>query len=67
MTLKDLLDSGITIQGKYCIKTYIEKKESYTILEIGEDFEYDFSCNNLYLHGEIKYLYIQDGCLQIEI
>ena len=62
MSIRDLLDQGITIQGAYKIMKWNDKEDAYEVLENGDDFETElvYSSNNKrkkILDREIKYMY----------
>lgn len=56
MTIRDMIEQGIEIQGAYKIQKYDDKKEGYVILEIGDDFRYE-KHNEEILDMELKYIY----------
>ena len=58
MTIRDLMEQGIKIQGAFQIKKWDDAEETYTILAEGSMFE-DESCDieEEVLDMEIKYLY----------
>lgn len=66
MTIKDLLDSGIEIQGKYCIKKYDGENDKYILIKKGDDFQYEYRNEN-YLNASITFMYVENGYLNIEI
>ena len=58
MTIRDLMEQGIRIQGAFQIKKWDDTDETYTILAEGSQFEFE-SCDieEEVLDMEIKYLY----------
>ena len=58
MTIRDLMEQGIRIQGAFQIKKWSDAEETYTILAEGSEFEYEHTdINDDVLDMEIKYLY----------
>ena len=58
MSIRDLLDQGIRIQGAYQIKVYDDVCETYDILVEGDEFEeMDHSDIEDVLDMEITYMY----------
>ena len=60
MSIRDLLDQGITIQGAYQIKRWDDEEDAYEVLETGENFEAELvytSKKKKVLDREIKYMY----------
>ena len=60
MTIRDLLDQGITIQGAYQIMRWDDEEDAYEVLETGEDFEVELVYSrkkSKSLDREIKYMY----------
>lgn len=55
MTIKDLLDQGIQLQGYVLIRKYREKSNSYITLFEGQGETINNDTDGLY--GEIKYMY----------
>ncbi|WP_206459408.1 hypothetical protein [Anaerovorax sp. IOR16] len=68
MTINDLLEQSIIIQGAFTIKHWDDDTETYDILAEGSMFE-DKSkgISKEYLNAEIKYVYCQDNVLNIEV
>lgn len=63
MTIRDLTDQGIEIQGDVTVKQWDEKKETYNIL-----CETDAAIfNNKVLDREIKFMWAIDNTLIIEV
>lgn len=58
MTIRDLIEQGIRIEGAFHIKKWDDKEETYTILAEGSMFEEE-SCDieEDILNMEIRYLY----------
>jgi hypothetical protein len=58
MTIRDLMEQGIRIQGAFQIKEWNEEESTYIMLSEGSQFEYE-SCDidDDVLDMEIKYLY----------
>ena len=58
MTIRDLMEQGIRIQGAFQIKKWDDAEETYTMLAEGSQFEFE-SCDieEEVLDMEIKYLY----------
>lgn len=58
MTIRDLMEQGIRIQGAFQIKKWNEEESTYIMLSEGSQFEYE-SCDidDDILDMEIKYLY----------
>lgn len=56
MTIRDLIEQGIEIQGVYKIQKWNDKKERTELLEEGEDFRYS-EHNEEVLDMELKYIY----------
>ena len=56
MTIRDLMEQGIEIQGAYKIQAWNDEKERTELLEEGEDFRYS-THNDKLLDMEIKYIY----------
>lgn len=58
MTIRDLMEQGIRIQGAFQIKKLDDAEETYTILAEGSQFEFE-SCDieEDILDMEIKYMY----------
>ena len=58
MSIRDLLDQGIRIQGSYQIKQYDDVCGTYDILAEGDEFEYsNHSEMEDILNMEITYMY----------
>ena len=67
MILSDIL-CGTTIQGAYCIKSWSDSNNDYTILAKGTDFESDtWGFEEDILSADIGYIYAIDGILNIEV
>ena len=69
MTIQDLLDSGIDIQGKVIIKRWIDEAEHYETLYSGDNFELDRP-NSHITNLTITYMYADSnncGCMTIEV
>lgn len=67
MTIRDLVEQT-TIQGAYRIKKWIDKDDDYIVMAQGSDFECDLSrLSKMDLRGEITYIYVANGELNIEI
>ena len=65
MTIRDLLDAGIMIQGKVVVRLFVDDEE-YDEQEISDERFYDLP--ESYLDKEIHYMYAIDGIgLVIEI
>ena len=58
MTIRDLMEQGIRIQGAFQIKKWDDAEETYTMLAEGSQFEFE-SCDieEEILNMEIKYMY----------
>lgn len=58
MTIRDLLERGIRIQGAFQIKKWDDTEETYIMLSEGSQFEFE-SCDieDEVLDMEIKYMY----------
>ena len=58
MTIIDLMEQGIRIQGAFQIKKWDDTEETYTMLAEGSQFEFE-SCDieEEILDMEIKYMY----------
>lgn len=57
MTIRDLMEQGIEIQGAYKIQTWDDEASNFPkLLEEGEDFRYN-THNEKLLDMEIKYIY----------
>ena len=68
MTIRDLLENGIELQGTYCIKRWCGEYETYTTLAEGHDFECEvYKIKSKYLDAYITYLYVADNKLNIVI
>lgn len=68
MSINDLLEQGIEIQGKYNIEVWDKEKEDYEAFVMGENFELDNDdIEDKYLDGEILYMYSKGNTLVIEI
>ena len=66
MSINDLLEQGVEIQGKYDIEVW----DGYDYADFlkGQNFELDKSeIKEEYLNAEILYMYAKDGVLVIEI
>jgi len=62
MSIRELLDQGVTIQGAYQIERWDDKEEAYEVLESGEDFEVELvytSKKKKVLDKEMKYMYTE--------
>ena len=62
MTIRDLLDQGITIQGAYMIKRWNDAGDAFEVLASGEDFEVELVYTNKkkkVLDREMKYMYTE--------
>ena len=58
MTIRDMIEQGIQIQGAIQIKKYIDEDETYDVLADGTDFEVEFSdIEEDVLDMKIKYMY----------
>lgn len=68
MTIRDLQEQGIEIQGVYKIQKWNDKKEITELLEIGDDFRYE-KHNEEVLDMELKYIYSmpKEGTIQAYI
>lgn len=65
MTIRDLLDAGIYIQGKVVVRLFVDDEEKEE-QEISDEAFYDLP--ESYLDKEIHYMYAVDGVgLVIEI
>ena len=51
MSIRDLLDQGIRIQGAYKIMRWDDKEDAYEVLKEGENFELELIYSR---HNEIK-------------
>ena len=68
MSINDLLEQGIEIQGQYDIEVWDNEKEEYTNFTSGQYFEFDRDeIKEEYLNAEIFYMYAKDGVLVIEV
>lgn len=68
MSINDLLEQGVQIQGAYIVKSYCEESDKYIVLSEGDHFEHEsHNINEEYLDAEITYLYSEDNVLNIEI
>lgn len=68
MTINEMLEQGIRIQGQYTIKMWSDAGETYTTLAEGHDFECEsHKIISGYLDAEITYIYAVGGILIIEI
>jgi hypothetical protein len=68
MSINDLLEQGIGIQGQYDIEVWDNEKEEYTNFTSGQYFEFDRDeIEEEYLNAEIFYMYAKDGVLVIEV
>ena len=68
MSINDLLEQGIGIQGQYDIEVWDNEKEEYTNFTSGQYFEFDRDeIKEEYLNAEIFYMYAKDGVLVIEV
>jgi len=56
MTIRDLMEQGIEIQGAYKIQAYDDSSNHPKVLEEGEDFRYNNHDDNV-LDVDIKYIY----------
>lgn len=67
MTIRDLIEQ-FEIQGKFIVKKWSDKYETYTTLVEGDDFEYEkHKIKNKYLDAEITYMYAAGNTLNIEV
>ena len=59
MSIRDLMEQGIRIQGAYQIKKWSDENETYEILAEGSEFEYEVPCveDDEILDMEITYMY----------
>ena len=68
MTIKELLECGIELQGAYCIKRWCSEYETYTTLAEGHDFECEvFKIKAKYMNAYITYMYSANNTLNIEV
>lgn len=66
MTIREIFEQGIIIQGPVCVKRWIDEHEHYTVLLKSDDFE----CLNMkqgFLDMQINYFYCENGELIIEV
>ena len=68
MSINDLLEQGIQIEGKYVIKVWDSGKDDYVVYAEGEYLEDsgDIDAEEC-LYGEIIYMYSEREALVIEI
>ena len=58
MTIRDLMEQGIRIQGAFQIKEWSDAEDTYIILSEGSEFEFESSdVEDEILDMEIKYMY----------
>ena len=58
MTIRDLMEQGIRIQGAFQIKKWDDTEEAYITLTEGSQFEFEsYDIEEEVLDMEIKYLY----------
>jgi hypothetical protein len=58
MTIRDLMEQGIRIQGAFQIKKWDDVKETYIMLSEGSQFEFENGeIEDEILDMEIKYMY----------
>lgn len=68
MSIRQLLDYGIEIQGTYRIKIWSDKEEEYIELADGKDFEIEhYKLKEEYKNATITYMYCANNELVIEI
>ena len=66
MSINDLLEQGIRIEGEYDIEVW--DSENYVDFLKGQNFELDkCEIEERYLNAEILYMYAKDGVLVFEI
>lgn len=67
MTIRDMLDAGIEIQGPYTIRMYEDDLALSSVR--GENFEDEYYKNvpDIYLVSEIIYMFCEHGTLNIEV
>lgn len=66
MTIRDMLEQGVIIQGSVCVKLWSEEHERQTVLLKSDDFE----CLNMkhgFLDMQLNYIYCENGELIIEV
>lgn len=58
MSIRDLIDQGIQIQGAFQIKKWSDAEDTYIMLSEGSEFEFEGSdIKDKILDMEIKYMY----------
>ena len=68
MSIRQLLDYGIEIQGAYRIGIWNDKRDEYTEVANGKDFEYEhYKIKEEYKNATITFMYCADNELVIEI
>lgn len=70
MTLGEMLNSGIQLMGPYVIQRYNYDKDKTTVLMEGEEISsglYVSENTEKILETEVKYIYVQDEHLYIEL
>ena len=68
MSIRQLLDYGIEIQGAYRIKKWNDKQGQYIELANGSYFENEYyKLEERYLDENIRYIYSDNNELNIEI
>ena len=60
MTVKDIINSGIEIQGSAMIKEYDEATDNSLVCDV-------FAYNDEMAEKEIKYIYAKNGVLIFEV
>ena len=67
MSIRDLINQ-FEIQGAYCIKSWNDDEEDYTMLEEGNDFECErWKIRSEHLERNITFMYAVNGVLNIEV
>lgn len=67
MTLRDLKDNGVTIQGAVNIKVFDDDEFDQIDGYFAIDYEYDCEIPSRFYEMEINYMYIAADALQIEL
>lgn len=69
MTIREFLNNGAEIQGKVIVKKWSEATEEYLYtIEIQDEYSSNvFNLDDDDMEMEIKYIYVVDNCLILEI
>lgn len=69
MTIQDMIDEGVVIQGEVVIKSWVDEKEDYEVFLEREihDTLFPKDLPEEVLNAEVKFLYPVDGQLVFEI